>query len=313
MPTPGAGQPPIACVEGKNPWPEPCPCPSGLPLIPRDDTGPRRLHASPRPLRVQPARRARADHRPRRRGGARTGFDSLAITDHGALYGAVAFYQAAQGQGHQADHRRRDLRRPAIDDRQGGQGRRPALPPDPAGHGPRPATRTCAGSSPTRTSTATTTSRASTGSTSPSTARASSGCRPASAARSPGRSRSTTGSWPATVAGEYGDILGKDRFFLELQDHGLPEQTPAQRAAAPPRARRPACRSSSTNDLHYVRQDQAEAHDVLLCVGHRQQPRHAEPDEVRDARVLPQVRRGDGGALPGPARGARSTPGASPR
>src|SRR4029450_909690 len=26
------------------------------------------------------------------------------------------------------------------------------------------------------------------------------------------------------LAGEYGDIFGKDRFFLELQDHGLPEQ-----------------------------------------------------------------------------------------
>src|SRR5258705_6242158 len=26
------------------------------------------------------------------------------------------------------------------------------------------------------------------------------------------------------LAGEYGDILGKGNFFLELQDHGLPEQ-----------------------------------------------------------------------------------------
>ena len=26
------------------------------------------------------------------------------------------------------------------------------------------------------------------------------------------------------LAGEYGDIFGKDGFFLELQDHGLPEQ-----------------------------------------------------------------------------------------
>ncbi len=34
------------------------------------------------------------------------GFDSLAITDHGALYGAVAFYQACRDAGHQADHRR---------------------------------------------------------------------------------------------------------------------------------------------------------------------------------------------------------------
>ena len=60
-----------------------------------------------------------------------------------------------------------------------------------------------------------------------------------------------------------------------------------------------------TNDLHYVREDQSEAHDVLLCVGHRQQPRHAEPDEVRDARLLREVGGPDGGALPGPARGDR--------
>ena len=47
-----------------------------------------------------------------------------------------------------------------------------------------------------------------------------------------------------SVAGEYGDIFGKDGFFLELQDHGLAEQTPAQRASScawPPRR---ACRSS---------------------------------------------------------------------
>ena len=37
----------------------------------------------------------------------------MAITDHGALYGAVAFVQAATAQGHQAHRRRRDLRRAA--------------------------------------------------------------------------------------------------------------------------------------------------------------------------------------------------------
>ena len=34
--------------------------------------------------------------------------------------------------GHQADHRRRDVRRAPVDDRPRGQGRREALPPDPA-------------------------------------------------------------------------------------------------------------------------------------------------------------------------------------
>ena len=64
----------------------------------RDDHRPERLHPPPRPLRVQPSRRARTDQRPGRCGGAQ-GFDSLALTDHGALYGAVAFYQAATAKG----------------------------------------------------------------------------------------------------------------------------------------------------------------------------------------------------------------------
>ena len=66
---------------------------------------------------------------------AQAGMDSMAITDHGALYGAVAFYQAAKNHGHQADHRRGDVRRPPLDDLEGGQGRRPAVPPDPAREG----------------------------------------------------------------------------------------------------------------------------------------------------------------------------------
>ncbi len=68
------------------------------------------------------------------------------------------------------------------------------------------------------------------------------------------------------VAGEYGEILGKDRFYLELQDHGLPEQR---------RLNGQLLELSSatglplvvTNDLHYVHRAQSEAHDVLLCVG----------------------------------------------
>ena len=68
------------------------------------------------------------------------------------------------------------------------------------------------------------------------------------------------------LAGEYGDIFGKDRFYLELQDHGLPEQRRLneQLLRLAPEAGLPLV---VTNDLHYVRQDQSEAHDVLLCVG----------------------------------------------
>ena len=106
-----------------------------------------------------------------------------------------------------------------------------------------------------------------------------------------------------SVAGEYGDIFGKDRFFLELQDHGLAEQRRLneQLLRLAPEAGLPLV---VTNDLHYVRREQAPAHDVLLCVGTGIEPRHAGPAEVRDRRLLPQVGGRDGGPLSRPARGA---------
>jgi len=68
------------------------------------------------------------------------------------------------------------------------------------------------------------------------------------------------------LAGEYGEIFGKDGFFLELQDHGLPEQRRLneQLVRLAPEVGLPLV---VTNDLHYVHQGQSEAHDVLLCVG----------------------------------------------
>jgi len=60
------------------------------------------------------------------------------------------------------------------------------------------------------------------------------------------------------LAGEYGDILGKDRFFLELQDHGIPEQKRLneQLLRLAPETGLPLI---VTNDLHYVHQSQHES------------------------------------------------------
>ncbi|HWH24741.1 MAG TPA: DNA polymerase III subunit alpha, partial [Candidatus Limnocylindria bacterium] len=68
------------------------------------------------------------------------------------------------------------------------------------------------------------------------------------------------------LAGEYRDIFGAGNFFFELQDHGLPEQRRLndQLLRLGPEMGIPLV---ATNDLHYVRREQAEAHDVLLCVG----------------------------------------------
>ncbi|CAN5775298.1 DNA polymerase III subunit alpha [soil metagenome] len=76
------------------------------------------------------------------------------------------------------------------------------------------------------------------------------------------------GDWPAakTIAGSYRDILGEGNFFLEMQDHGLPEQKRLneQLLRLGPEMGLPLV---ATNDLHYVRREQSDAHDVLLCVG----------------------------------------------
>jgi DNA polymerase-3 subunit alpha len=76
------------------------------------------------------------------------------------------------------------------------------------------------------------------------------------------------GQWDEArnIAGSYRDILGEGNFFLELQDHGLPEQRRLneQLLRLAPETGIPLV---ATNDLHYVRREQHEAHDVLLCVG----------------------------------------------
>ncbi len=65
--------------------------------------------------------------------------------------------------------------------------------------------------------------------------------------------------------GEFAEIFGRDRFFVELQDHGIPEQ----RETFPKLlelARRLDLRTVATNDSHYTRPEDWEAHDVLLCI-----------------------------------------------
>jgi len=66
------------------------------------------------------------------------------------------------------------------------------------------------------------------------------------------------------AAGEYRDIFG-DAFFLELQDHGLKEQGPVNRALVDI-GRQLGIPVVATNDVHYVRKADAEIHDILLCI-----------------------------------------------
>lgn len=66
-------------------------------------------------------------------------------------------------------------------------------------------------------------------------------------------------------AGRLQEIFGRGNLFVELQDHGLPEQTRtnpllvklAKQIGAP---------LVATNDSHYVKQEDSHSHDALLCV-----------------------------------------------
>ncbi|MBI3746232.1 MAG: DNA polymerase III subunit alpha [Chloroflexi bacterium] len=193
------------------------------------------------------------------------GFDSLGITDHGALYGAVAFYQAARNKGIKPIIGVETyVARRSMTDKEGKADAQPfhliLLASDMTGYRnlcrlvtdahidgyyykPRIDREHLA--------------------------KHSEGLIGLSACLNGEVSRALeVDDWDLAkvLAGEYGEIFGKDRFFLELQDHGLPEQQRLneQLLRLAPETGLPLV---VTNDLHYVHRRQAPAHDVLLCVG----------------------------------------------
>jgi DNA polymerase-3 subunit alpha len=64
---------------------------------------------------------------------------------------------------------------------------------------------------------------------------------------------------------EYLDIFGKDNFFLEMQNHDLPEEQTVN-AELRRLARKYDLKLVVTNDIHYVHREDAAAQDVLLCI-----------------------------------------------
>ena len=61
------------------------------------------------------------------------------------------------------------------------------------------------------------------------------------------------------------DIFGPDDFYLELQDHGIEEQTPVNQGITR-LARETGLPLVVTNDAHYLRKEDATMQDVLLCI-----------------------------------------------
>ena len=68
------------------------------------------------------------------------------------------------------------------------------------------------------------------------------------------------------AADEYRSILGPENFFIEVQDHGVAEQSRLHPQLVE-LARGMNIPLLATNDTHYTVPEQHEAHDLLLCIG----------------------------------------------
>ena len=63
----------------------------------------------------------------------------------------------------------------------------------------------------------------------------------------------------------YLDIFGEGNYYLEMQDHGIPEQRTVN-AGVMRLSKDTGIPMVVTNDSHYIRAEDAEAHDILLCI-----------------------------------------------
>ena len=63
----------------------------------------------------------------------------------------------------------------------------------------------------------------------------------------------------------YREIFGQDNFYLEIQDHNLPEQKEVN-AGLVKLSKETGIPLVATNDLHYVNKEDSKTHDVLMCI-----------------------------------------------
>ena len=64
---------------------------------------------------------------------------------------------------------------------------------------------------------------------------------------------------------EYHDIFGKGNYFLELQDHGIPEQKLVNQRLLQ-MSEELGIELAATNDVHYTYAEDEKPHDILLCI-----------------------------------------------
>lgn len=74
------------------------------------------------------------------------------------------------------------------------------------------------------------------------------------------------------------NIFGKDNFYLELQDHFIPEQRSVNQSLLR-MSEETGIPLVATNDVHYTYEEDAEAHDILLCI--QTQKKVSDEDRMR--------------------------------
>lgn len=80
------------------------------------------------------------------------------------------------------------------------------------------------------------------------------------------------------IALKYAEVLGKDNYFLEIQDHGLSEQ----KRIIPDMLRlseETGIGLVATNDIHYLKKEDAKYQDVLMCI--QMEKKVDDPDRMK--------------------------------
>ncbi len=104
--------------------------------------------------------------------------------------------------------------------------------------------------------------------------------------------------------GWYVDVFGADNFFIELQPHNMPEQIQVNKTLAEWSTKH-GLRMIATNDVHYVREEDSAPHDVLLCVQTGTTVDAENRMRMTDLSLFLRKPRADGGRVPsahGPAQ-----------
>ncbi len=98
------------------------------------------------------------------------------------------------------------------------------------------------------------------------------------------------------LANEYRDLFGRDNFFLEVQDHQLDQDK-----VVTPQLVRMSSETGiplvATNDSHYLRRDDARAHEILMCIQTGKTMSDPNRHALQPSRVLYEEPRGNDGAL----------------